>query len=750
MGRMGDGLVKESDRGLGNSTDPAHSTPPIRRFDRERAIRAALAMSLFALLSPLLALSSPEIALTDDAFYYLLPAANFWSLGFFSFDGLTGTNGFHPLWMALVTACALPLHLAGALGGLPRVVLWLSVALTIWGGLAWYGVLRRGGVTRVLAALIVVVTVAACQDLFLSGLESVAVFWSLGLLADHLIKRIAEGAPIQPVRLALYSMLVLFSRLDCGLFLLLLYVLLLPFAGLRRVFIAGVILTLLATPYLLMNAAWHGAATPISGRVKQHWGDRYELETTGQIYGVSLAQIQTGPGKSRLRQITQTYLPRDLAPGLRTLSLGQIDLAGNQRAWFPWVLGASLLAAGLRLALLLRRRPPLAGRFLAGLGIALLAFYIVSTMYYALSYDRVWPWYGAAGVMVTAAGLTGLAGGLLAFSRAVFALGAVLAVLLVFWTAANLRDLRKAENTTPQSLRAVYLDMANWLAKQTPKDTVAAGWAVGEIGWYAERPVINLEGLASDESLLEANKATDLLPFLAWYDVRYLCNFWRPSLAPRPEELLASQTSIGAWKRDPVRYFWTLRLRPMMDCPEAFSVLHRNDAGDTQDTSGYVIGVDQDTVARFLAARSVWRDRLAATATVVPAENLVSIRGGKVEANIGRTEGYFVRGSELAYALHDLAPGSYEVYGRLCNLSAKEGNLDLANGAEKRTVRIPGELQWRHTHLGSMVIADGMPEAALHITAVSGGVYLDQLYLVAREKQADFEAIPPDWWGSAR
>ncbi len=728
--------------------NPAISATPPRRFDDERVAHGALALGLLALLSPLLFLTSHAIALADDAYYYLLPAANFWSLGFFSFDGLTGTNGFHPLWMALVTACALPLHLADALEGLPRVVLWLSVVLTIWGGLAWYGVLRRGGVTRVLAALLVVVTIIACQDLLLSGLETVAVFWSLALLAGHLIARIAEGAPIHPGRLALYSLLVLFSRLDCGLFLLLLYVLLLPIAGLRRVFIAGVMLTLLATPYLLMNVVWHGAATPISGRVKQHWGDRYELETTGQIYGVSWAQIQAGPGKTRLRHITRDYLPRDLALGLRALSLGRIDLAGNQRAWAPWILGAALLTAGLRIAQVARQRPSRPARFLAGLAAVLIAFYAVSTIYYALSYDRVWPWYGAVGVMAMAAGLTWLAGGVLAFPRGVFAQGAALAVLLVFWTTENFRDVQKAGHTNPQSQRSVYLDMADWLANNTPKDAVAAGWAVGEIGWYAERPVINLEGLASNESLLEANKATDLLPFLALHDVRYLCKVWRPALAPRPEELLGPEASIGAWKRDPVRYFWTMRLRPMMDCPEAFSVLHRNDAGDKQDTSGYVIGVDQDTVKRFLEARTAWRARLAATATVVPAEDLASIRGGKVEANIGRTEGYFVRGSELVYALDNLAAGNYEVYGRLCNLSTKEGSLEFVEGDEKQSVRIPSDVPWRPIRLGSITIPEEAAGAKLRITGMSGGVYLDQLYLVTPEKRAAFEAVPADWWAT--
>lgn len=672
--------MMESPRAVIGSPGPVSSATTPRDFDGDLAARVGVGLGLVVLLGPFLLFSSREIVLTDDAYYYLLPAANFWSLGFYSFDGITSTNGFHPLWMALVTGCALPLHLAGMLEGLPRVVMALSVVLAIWGGLAWYGVLRRGGVTRTLAGLIVVVAVIACQDLLLSGLETVAVFWSMALLAGYLVARIAEGAPIRPGVLALYSLLVLFSRLDCGLMLLLLYALLLPFAGLRRVFIAGVMLTLLATPYLLMNVAWHGGATPISGRVKQHWGDRYELETVGRVYGASLTQIQHGPGKARLRQIAQTYVPRDFAPGVRALSLGQIDLTGKQRTWFPWIVGMVLFAAGMRLVMALRRRTPLPRRFLAGLAVVLCFFYAVSTLYYALSYDRVWPWYGAVGVMFMTACLAHLAGSLLQFRGGVYVQGAWAMAILIFWTGSNISDARKAGHTDPKSLRSVYLDMASWLAHNTPEDAVSAGWAVGEIGWYAQRPVINLEGLVGDQALLEANQATDLLPFLARHDVRYLCNFWRPALAPRPEDLLAPGTSIGTWKRDPVRYFWTLRLRPMMDCPEAFSVLHRNDAGDAQDTSGYVIGVDQAVVARFLKAREAWRARIADSAIVVPAEKLASIRGGKVEANIGRAEGYFVRGNELMYRLTGVRAGNYEVYGRLCNLSSKEGSLELEQG----------------------------------------------------------------------
>lgn len=39
----------------------------------------------------------------DDAFFYFRIAGNVVQNGFFSFDGLTPTNGFHPLWMGLLT-----------------------------------------------------------------------------------------------------------------------------------------------------------------------------------------------------------------------------------------------------------------------------------------------------------------------------------------------------------------------------------------------------------------------------------------------------------------------------------------------------------------------------------------------------------------------------------------------------------------------------------------------------------------------
>ena len=46
---------------------------------------------------------NPVIVMQDDAFFYFTIARNFVEEGLLSFDGLTPTNGFHPLWMAMLT-----------------------------------------------------------------------------------------------------------------------------------------------------------------------------------------------------------------------------------------------------------------------------------------------------------------------------------------------------------------------------------------------------------------------------------------------------------------------------------------------------------------------------------------------------------------------------------------------------------------------------------------------------------------------
>ena len=113
---------------------------------------------------------------------------------------------------------------------------------------------------------------------------------------------------------------------------------------------------------------------------------------------------------------------------------------------------------------------------------------------------------------------------------------------------------------------------------------------------------------------------------------------------------------------------------------------------------------DQAMIARYLEARAAWRAQMANIAHVVPAEDFTAIGGGKVEANIGRTEGYFVRGKSLTYTLGPLPVVDYAVYGRLCHLGAKNGSLKFSHAGETQTVAIHADPQWRHVRIDDIAI----------------------------------------------
>ncbi len=74
------------------------------RTTSERVALGAVALVAFALLAKPLFQRDPAYFYFDDFFYYLVPARHFLATGVFSFDYATPTNGFHPLWMAVVTA----------------------------------------------------------------------------------------------------------------------------------------------------------------------------------------------------------------------------------------------------------------------------------------------------------------------------------------------------------------------------------------------------------------------------------------------------------------------------------------------------------------------------------------------------------------------------------------------------------------------------------------------------------------------
>ncbi len=150
---------------------------------------------------------------TDDFYYYFLPAKNLVSHGISSFDGITITNGYHPLWfisnVILYTISGMNDGMYFVLmAGLSAILTYLFLIKlrelsTLVFGEHW--------LYDVLLAFVAVIYVGLC----FIGMETTVLLPILTTLLVSLLKTNFETAPAKRyVYLGLLSSLVILSRLD--------------------------------------------------------------------------------------------------------------------------------------------------------------------------------------------------------------------------------------------------------------------------------------------------------------------------------------------------------------------------------------------------------------------------------------------------------------------------------------------------------------------------------------------------------
>ncbi len=205
----------------------------------------------------------------DDFFYYLKVAQNIATTGVSTFNGLNLTNGYHPLWMALL-ACLYWLFHGTAFFVALQLVSLLSAAAT-------YLLMRR--VLRFYLS-----DIPSRCGAFALGMEAlflirygmeVTLTLPLAMLLIYLLLR--DGMPqsaASATRLGFVSSLVILSRLDAGLLVALLCLALVPpllrtdrFGRIVLAFCCGVCPLLCL--YFAINVHVFHLLTPVSGLAKQ-------------------------------------------------------------------------------------------------------------------------------------------------------------------------------------------------------------------------------------------------------------------------------------------------------------------------------------------------------------------------------------------------------------------------------------------------------------------------------------------------
>ncbi len=340
--------------------------------------------------------SALHLAMTvDDTFYYFKTALNLsHGLGS-SFDGLNPTDGYHPLWLAILALVFKPLSDDMVL--LTRVAITLQVVMVWLGGLL-LARLREAGGAKILWPLALVLANPFAAKIVLCGQEtalqfllssaSIVIWWSL--------RESRQGyRPIEWVALALTCSLAALARLDTCFFcaVLLAMPLVLPGEMERKAGLAARLKTTVLGivvfgcglgAFLVYHLVTFHHVMPVSGAIKQHLDDD-EIAPTAVRIAVIIVAVLGLAGLWLTAHRRRSRVLALLAPAIAGTLFVSIYNFGIRGEMSPsqiriWYLEPFLLSGVLVVGAVLAIRRPLAFSF-AGAGALWLALSVFSWNY---------------------------------------------------------------------------------------------------------------------------------------------------------------------------------------------------------------------------------------------------------------------------------------------------------------------------------------------------------------------------------
>jgi hypothetical protein len=480
----------------------------------------------------------------DDGYYYLTIARNLAAGAGASFDGVSVTSGYHPLWLLfLVPIFRVSRDPEAALlvAGVLQAV--MATATTV---LVFTAVRRR--VARGAAVFAALVWVALTYRLWLSGLE-----FGLHALLVLLVVNLYLGA-FQPFRdgphpqpaadpparahqpdppgrpslrlhLALGTLLGLtfLARLDAVLLAGVLGAWLLAGeigrgldrCGRRRLLALAATVGAAVAGYLAVTWYSSGYPLPVSGLVKRGWS--LELLAADPVYaerGWLVAKLRHA--LQPLRGFAQDWYYRSIVLGVFAAAPAfvAIPMFAPARAWYrrvlaPWLPFFIYSAASYLFFVVAYHR-----------GLSFSAWYyvmppLIAAVLAAAIADLLERATLSAGDRVTIGAVPSqgrLLGAGLAFVHqrasvvpAALAIGMALVIVYGIW---SWQQLERVDPT-----RLLYHNAARWIRENLPPDAVVGSWNAGTIGYRSDRRVVNLDGVVND---------------LAFYQSRRhdLCRYW--------------------------------------------------------------------------------------------------------------------------------------------------------------------------------------------------------------------------------
>ena len=450
---------------------------------------------VYVFVSPFLRSTLQLVAeIPDDAAYYFQIGRNYadgWGL---TFDGRNPTNGFQPLWQALIAVMQLSLPFRHQPEQFVRAEL-VFEAMLLTAGLMVFARTLRFLNSSLLRWLGMMLFLTAVYLNLRTGMES-SLLVLLAAIAVYLQARNEELERWSGWRCAGFGIVlggVLLARLDtifwiAGLFPVLV---LMTESGedgrlgvrLQKAFRIGLVCAVVLIPYLAGNYLTYHHLMPISGALKMSF----------PAVGYYASDF-------------------DLSPDTRALLLLSVILSAACLLWElgPWPHG---------------RAGPLRGPACAmAVGVLLHTGFAVLFMKWA-----VFPWHFVLEGFAVCLLLPYLGARMAVFVSPALQRWAVAAAITVLACAAPLVVLqREWKSDTSHSWHVASYQAAKWVKTNLPADAVIAMSDAGNMAFYSDRPVVNLDGLVNSFEYQDSLKEGRFREFLRHSGVSYIAQhaFW--------------------------------------------------------------------------------------------------------------------------------------------------------------------------------------------------------------------------------
>ena len=463
--------------------------------------------------------------LPDDAFIYFVIARHIAAGLGATFDGITPTNGFHPLWALALTPIFgampqgdLPVHLALTLSAICDTAAGALAGWVAWRAAAVQGTARERHAFRSHAMMItmalylfnpraIVESINGLETgLAMLALAACVAAWQSARESLTTKRALAFGALAGLTVLARSDLGVVLAVLGLDLFIRPMFVGALRRQVLRNGVIAGIVAVVVVAPWFIWS--------------------QLRLGTIAQSSGVAIPSL-----------VAYTIQNSDPATLWNSLLFPIINVSFRNTIIYPGVAIIVLVASAL---LNLRHSNPNSNsnsNYLWLLAIGALLIILIHTFV---------RWYPRGWYFVPLAWGTALAVGPASAAGFTTALGKRLAVWI--WIGVGVvvfAQMIKTINEPGPKWQADMVAGAEWLAANTSPDDTVGAFNAGIYAYYSGRRVINLDGLV-DWGAIEARREKRLLDYFAsrggtlLIDHRdYIWNSFSPFFGERSLELVA-------------------------------------------------------------------------------------------------------------------------------------------------------------------------------------------------------------------